>query len=72
MPNREISLKDVFIPKLRNNALASRSLINFDILLSHTSHFYQNVTLPFFVLTSLGFLLSVFFLHFKQNDRTVS
>ena len=63
--------KGVFILKLLNNQLVSSSLINFDCLLCHTSHFVKNIILPFLVLTTFGFLLSVFFLHFKQQDNIV-
>ena len=51
---------------LLNNPSASRSLINFDFLLSHTEHFDKSIILLFLVFTTFGFLLSVFFLHFKQ------
>ena len=44
----EILLKSVFILKLLDNSLASCSLINFDILLSHTAYFDKNITLSFF------------------------
>ena len=52
--------------ELLNNRLASCSLRNFDFLLLHTEHFYKIIILPFFVFTTSGFLLCVFFLHFKQ------
>ena len=61
-PNKEILLKDVFIPKLLNNPLASCSLQNFQFLLLHTEHFVKSILLPFVVLTTFGFLLSIFFL----------
>ena len=63
----------IFIPvKLLNNLfLASCSLINFSFLLLHTAHFDKSIIHPFLVLATLGFLLSVFFLHFKQKDNIV-
>ena len=61
-PTKGSLLKGVFIPKLLNNLLASCSLINLDSLLSHTAHFDKSIILFFFVLTTFGFLLSVFFL----------
>ena len=51
--------KGAFIPKLLDNPLGSYCLINF--LLSHTAHFDKNIIPPFFVLETLGFVLSVFF-----------
>ena len=58
---------DTFIPvKLLNNSLASHSLINFKFLLLHTAHFDKSIILPFLVFITVLFLLSVFFLHFKQ------
>ena len=57
----------IFIPvNLLNNPLASCSLIKFDFLLLHTAHFDTSIILPFLVFKTFGFLLSVFFLHFKQ------
>ena len=53
-------LVSTLIPvNLLNNLLASCSLINFDILPSHTVNFDKRVILPFLVFTN--FLLSVFF-----------
>ena len=68
---KSILLKGVFIPKLLNNPLVSCSLINFYFVLSHTAHFDKNIILSFFVLGTFGFLISVFFLHFKQYDNFV-
>ena len=65
-PATGILLKGALIPKLRNYPLASCSLVNFDFLLSHTAHFDKSIILPFFVVANLGFLFSVFLLHFKQ------
>ena len=50
------------------NPLASCFLINFNFLLSHTAHFDKSIILPFLVFTAFEFLLSVFFLHFKQDN----
>ena len=57
------------------------SLLNFDFVLSHIAHFDKSAILPLFVLTTwivtgvlifkTIFLLSVFFLHFKQFDNFV-
>ena len=56
-----------FVPvNLPNNPLASCSLINFYFLLSHTAYFDQSIILSFLVFTTFGFLLPVFFLHFRQ------
>ena len=60
-PLRRFRAKGAFILKLLNNPLASCSLINFEFLLSHTAHYYKSIILPFFVLATFGFLLSVFF-----------
>ena len=66
-----ILIIDFLISKLLNSPLASFSLINFYILLLHTANFEKSIVLPFFVLATFGFLLSVFFLHFKQYDNIV-
>ena len=47
---------------LLHNPLVSCSLRNLDFLLSHTAHF---------VLITYEFLLSVFFLHCRQEDNNV-
>ena len=65
-PTKEISLKGSFIHKLLNNRLASCSSLNIDCLLLHTVHFDKIFILPLFDLATFVFLLSVFFLHFKQ------
>ena len=54
--------------KLSHIPLASCSLINLDFLLLETAQFGVNIILPFFVFTTFGFLLYVFFLHFKQYN----
>ena len=60
-----ISLKiSTLIPKLHNDSLASCSLINFDFLLLHTAPFDKSIVFPFLVLTTSGFLFSVFFLFY--------
>ena len=53
-------------PKLLNNPLASCVLLNLDFLLPHIVHFDNIIVLPLLVFEILGFMLSVFFLHFKQ------
>ena len=45
---------------LKIGTLASRSLINFAFLLSHTGYFDESIILLFSVFTTFGFLLSVF------------
>ena len=65
-PNIGTLLNGVLIPKLLNNPFTSWFLINFDFLLSHIAHF-DNI-LPLAVFETLGFMFSVFFLHFKQYD----
>ena len=64
--NKQISFKGIVIAKLHNNPLASCYLINLDFLLSHNAHVDKSIILPFFVLGTIGFLISVFFLHLKQ------
>ena len=59
-PLKGILLKDVFTPKLLTNSPASCSLINFNFLPLHTRHFAKIVIRSFLVLTTFGFLLSVF------------
>ena len=59
------------MPKLLNNPLSSCSSINFDFIISHTAHIDKSIILPFFDLGTSGFLLSVFFLQFKQYDKIV-
>ena len=51
--------------KLLNNPFGRCSLRNFNFLLSHNAHFDKSIILPFLVFTTCGFVLSVFFLHFK-------
>ena len=46
-------------------------MINLDYLLSRTADFEKSIIFPFFVCTICGFLLSVFFLHYKQYDNMV-
>ena len=58
----------IFTPvKLLNNPLPSCSLRNFGFLLLHNDHFDKSIFVPFLVLTTYGYLLSVFFLiHFVE------
>ena len=60
------------MPKLLNNPFACCSLRNFDFLLPHIAHFDKIIVLPLVVFKTFGFMLSVFFLHFKQYDNFVS
>ena len=59
------------MPKLLNNPFACYSLIILDFLLPHMTHFYNIIVLPLPVFKTFGFMLSVFFLHFKQYDTIV-
>ena len=68
---KRILLNNVFIPELLNKPLASCCFANFDILLSHAAHFDKSIIIPCFVLATFRFLLSLFFLHFKQYDNIV-
>ena len=53
-------------PKLLNNPFACCSLISFDFLLLHIAHVDKIIVLPLVVFETLGFILSVFFLHFNN------
>ena len=70
--NNGILFNSILIPKLFNNPFACCSLINFYFLLSHIAHVDKIIVLPLVVFETLGFILSVFFLHFKQYDNSVS
>ena len=61
LPNKEILLNGVLIPKLLNNPFASCFFISFDCLLPHIAHFDNNIVLPLLVFETLGFILSIFF-----------
>ena len=61
----------VLIPMLLNNPFTSCSLINFDFLAPHTAHFDYIIVLPLLVFETTGLVLSVFFLHFRQQDSIV-
>ena len=56
--------------KLLNNPVASCCLINFEFLLLHTEHFDKDNILSFLVLTTFGFLLSVYF-YISNNETTL-
>ena len=60
-PRKRIWVKGVLIPKLINNPIASCSLRIFEVLLLHSEQLDKNIVLPFLVLTTFGFSLSVFF-----------
>ena len=68
-PNTGTLSKGVLIYKLFNKHFVSWFLINIDFLLSHNAHFDKSIILPFFVSVTLGFLLFVFLLHFKQSNN---
>ena len=59
-------MKGAFIPKLLNNPLAPCSSRNCDVLLLHTAHFHKSIIRWLLSVSTFGFSLSVFFLHFKQ------
>ena len=65
-PNNGILFSGVLRPRLLNNPFAYCFFINLDFLLPHTAHFDDNIVLPLLVFETLGFILSVFFLLFKQ------
>ena len=46
-PNNGILFSSVLIPKLLNNPFASCYFINLGFLLPHTTHFDNNIGLPF-------------------------
>ena len=63
---KSLKISTLIPVNLLNNPLASCSLINFDFLQSRTAHFNKCIVLPVLVLTTFGFSLFLFFLHFKQ------
>ena len=67
-PNIGNLLNSVLIPNLFNNPFASCLLINFHFLLLHTAHFDNIIILRLLVIETCGFILFVYFLHFKQYD----
>ena len=67
-----MAFQDLNNLKLLNNPFACCSLINFDYLLPHIAHFDKIIVLPLVVFETFGFMLSVFFLHFKQYDNIPS
>ena len=52
--------------RLSNNPLVSCSLRNFDFLLLQTEHVDKSLIFLYFVFATSGFLLCVYFPHFKQ------
>ena len=64
--NNGILLKGVLILKLLNKPFASCSFTNFIFLIPQIEHFHCITHLLFFVLTILGSIISVSFLHFMQ------
>ena len=65
-PNNAILLKGILTPKLLNNPFAFCFLINLDLLLPQIAHLHNIIVLPVLVFETLGFMLPVFLLHFKQ------
>ena len=63
-----ILLNCVLRSKLLNNMLVTCSSVNLNFFQSHLAHFDNSVVLPLLVFKTVGFMLSVFFLHFKQQD----
>ena len=61
-------LKGVLNPSCHNNPLAPCSVINLHLLLLHSWHLDEIIIFPFLVSETSGFLISIFFLHFKQNE----
>ena len=57
------------LPAIISNPSASCSLMNLEFLLSHTPHYYKSNGFSLFVFATLGFLLSLFFLHVKKSDK---
>ena len=60
-PNNEILLNGVLRPKILNSPFASCSFINLDFLLPHTTHFDNNIVLPFLVFKTFRYTFSEFF-----------
>ena len=67
-PNNGILLNGASRPKLLNIPCF---FINLEFLLPHIAHFDNYIDLPLIVLKTLGFMFSVFFLHFKQYNSIV-
>ena len=67
----EFFFKGVFVHKLLNNTLAPFSLINLNLLVRHAGSFDKISSFPLFLFATLGFLLSVFSLNFKQLEKIV-
>ena len=51
--------------KLLNHILAAYSSRNFVFLILHTEHFDKTIIFPFLALTTIGVLLSAFFLRLE-------
>ena len=60
-PNRGILHKVVFNPKLLNNPLGTRSLINLDFLQSNTAHLIKELLFIYLSLQPSGFYFLYFF-----------
>ena len=59
-------LNGVLRPKLLNILFVSCFLINFGFLAPNIAHFENNIVLLLLFFETLGFMFSVFFLHFTQ------
>ena len=66
MPNNGISFNGVLRPKLLSIPLDFCFLIDLGFLLLHIPYFYNIIVLPLIDFETLGFIVSVLFLHFKQ------
>ena len=62
---KSLKIDTLILVNLLNNPLASCSLIKFNFLLLKTAHFDKTIIHHFLVSATFGFLLYVFFLHFK-------
>ena len=65
-PNVSTLLNGVLRPKLLNSLFNSCLLINLDFLLPPIAHFHNIINLPLLVSETLGFMYSIYFLHFYQ------
>ena len=70
-PNNETLLNDVQDLHYLILLLLFGFFIYLHFLLPHIAHFDNIIAWPLLVLDTFGFILSVFFLHFKQQDKIV-
>ena len=71
LPNIGILQNGALITKLLNKILTSCSLMNLDFLPPNIADFDNRIILPLITFEILGFIFSVFFLHFKHCDCVV-